>query len=252
MFLQERHEKIIELLNENSRVNVKELSELFKVTEDCIRKDLKELESKSMLKRVYGGAILNRTESKYKELRERVGVNKEEKYNIAKKAITLINNKDRVFLDTSSINLEIAKLINESDLSIIIVTNMVAIAEVITNDNIQVILIGGRYRSNAGGTNGSEADNNIRKYSYTKAFIGVCGINVDEGYISSFSIVDGNTKLTIMNCSKNNYLVMETEKFNYDEFYKFADLNNITGIITNEKPHDDTERLLKDYNIEIF
>ena len=60
MFLEERYEKIIELIEEKGRVKVKDLSNLFSVTEDCIRKDLKELESRGHLKRVYGGAIAQR------------------------------------------------------------------------------------------------------------------------------------------------------------------------------------------------
>lgn len=40
MFVEERHQEILRLLNENEKVKVKELSKRFEVTEDCIRKDL--------------------------------------------------------------------------------------------------------------------------------------------------------------------------------------------------------------------
>ena len=51
MFIEERHTNIIKLLQENGRVKVKELSQLFQVTEDCIRKDLRTLEKAGQLKR---------------------------------------------------------------------------------------------------------------------------------------------------------------------------------------------------------
>ena len=58
MFVEERHQKILHLLQENEKVKVKELSKRFEVTEDCIRKDLASMEAKDLLKRTYGGAVL--------------------------------------------------------------------------------------------------------------------------------------------------------------------------------------------------
>ena len=58
MFVEERHQEILHLLQENEKVKVKELSKRFEVTEDCIRKDLASMEAKDLLKRTYGGAVL--------------------------------------------------------------------------------------------------------------------------------------------------------------------------------------------------
>ena len=44
MFIEERQQAIEKVLQEQGKVRVRELSELFQVTEDCIRKDLKTLE----------------------------------------------------------------------------------------------------------------------------------------------------------------------------------------------------------------
>ena len=55
MFTEERQSAIENCLRENGKVKVKELSEMFQVTEDCIRKDLKILENAGKLKRTYGG-----------------------------------------------------------------------------------------------------------------------------------------------------------------------------------------------------
>lgn len=50
MFVEERHQEILYLLQENEKVKVKELSKQFEVTEDCIRKDLASMEAKNLLK----------------------------------------------------------------------------------------------------------------------------------------------------------------------------------------------------------
>ena len=46
MLARERQNKIVEMVNANGSVLVKELSEMFEVTEDSIRKDLSLLEKK--------------------------------------------------------------------------------------------------------------------------------------------------------------------------------------------------------------
>lgn len=236
MFLEERYEKIIELIKVNGRVKVKDLSNLFEVTQDCIRKDLKELESRGHLKRVYGGAILQRNYDEIKNIDKRKNINVEEKKAIAAKAISLIDNNDIIFLDVSTNNLEIAKELNETDKEITVVTNMIEIVlELRSNKNIKVICIGGEFNKEVGAIVGAAADRYIRNFIFDKAFIGLCGINIETGYISTINLEDGNTKRTIIECSSKSYLVMENEKFNYEEFYKFANLTEVAGVITEDK-----------------
>lgn len=55
--LQERHQKILDMLNNQGEVRVNELSQIFEVSDVCIRNDLSELEDKGMLSRVHGGGI---------------------------------------------------------------------------------------------------------------------------------------------------------------------------------------------------
>ena len=236
MFLEERYSKIIELVNKNGRVAVKDLAKEFEVSEDCIRKDLRELENRKKLKRVYGGAIVNRCHSDIKPVDERKNVNSEIKKQIAENAIHIIEEKDIIFLDVSTINLEIAKKLKDSQIKITVVTNMLEIAmELKRCTNIMIITVGGTFNSEVGAVIGAAADRYIKNFTYDKCFIGVCGINKESGDVSTINLEDGNTKKTIIECSNKSYLVMESEKYNYDEFFKFAKLDEVTGIITENK-----------------
>lgn len=235
MFLEERYEKIIETIEVDGRGTVKDLAKKFQVTEDCIRKDLRELESRGKLKRVYGGAMINRTHNDIKPVDERKNINIEKKKKIAQNALNIIKEEEIIFLDISTNNIEIAKELNLSNKKLTIITNMIEIIlELKNNPNIKVISIGGEFNKKVGAIVGAAADRYINKFTFDKAFIGACGINRDTGYISTNDLEDGNTKKTIIECSNQSYLVTEKEKFNYDEFYKFATLNDITGIITEE------------------
>lgn len=60
MLAAERRKKIIDLVHQNKRVLVSDLSRMFEVTEETIRRDLEKLEKDGILSRTYGGAMLNR------------------------------------------------------------------------------------------------------------------------------------------------------------------------------------------------
>ena len=118
MFVEERHQKILHLLQENEKVKVKELSKRFEVTEDCIRKDLASMEAKDLLKRTYGGAVLPDTmhPGHTNFVSTRKDKNIKEKQQIAKKAVKLIRPGDMIFLDISTTNIELAKQIQKQEL----------------------------------------------------------------------------------------------------------------------------------------
>ena len=83
MFTEERQGAIEKCLREKGKVRVKELSEKFQVTEDCIRKDLKTLENAGKLKRTYGGAILSQDYPRERDVVDRRNYHLESgRYNI--------------------------------------------------------------------------------------------------------------------------------------------------------------------------
>ena len=59
MLVEKRQESIVEQVNQEGSVLVKELAKKFDVTEDSIRKDLTALQKKGLLKKTYGGAVPN-------------------------------------------------------------------------------------------------------------------------------------------------------------------------------------------------
>lgn len=125
MLARERQNTIVEIVNREGSVRVKNLSKKFGVTEDSIRKDLAHLEKDGMLKKTYGGAVRVRTNSHDRYVSQRIDKNVEEKRVIAKRAYEIIQDGDVIFLDISTINIELVKLIVEADRPVTVVTNMI-------------------------------------------------------------------------------------------------------------------------------
>ena len=125
MFIEERHEAILRTLHEHGKVKVRDLSEKFQVTDDCIRKDLKVLENAGCLKRTYGGAILSQDYPLERDVVDRRNVNVEKKAAIAEKALGLIRDNETIFLDISTTNIKLAELLVEKHRRVVVVSNMI-------------------------------------------------------------------------------------------------------------------------------
>lgn len=253
MFAEERVEKIIGLLNENSKVVVKELSKRFNVTEDCIRKDLKALEKRGILERTYGGGVLNRKSAPHYDISIRKNTNLEGKLKIVEKAFELIQSRETIFLDISSTNILIAEKIAKSNKKLIVITNMIDIIRCFSNcEHVDVIATGGVYNKELNGFVGSTAIEIISRHKVNRAFIGSCGLNMFDKSVTTFDMEDGNTKKAIIHSGKKVYLVMESRKFQYDGTYKFANIYDVDAIIVDEMPDEVICRELEENNVQLI
>lgn len=254
MFMEERLEKILDLIKENNKVFVKDLSKQFNVTESMIRKDLNNLQKEGLVERTYGGAILPRGIAENSTMDKRLEKDTKIKEIIAKKAFDVINDFDTIFLDISSTNYILAKLLSKSDKKITIITNMVEISSLFNNPNsdIELICIGGLYNKKLGGVTGSEAISSISKYRFNKSFMGICGINISNRSIYNFDLEEGNTKNAIISSSKEVYLLLQNEKFDFDGAYRFASLEEADFIITESTPNPKILESLQKIKIEVL
>lgn len=237
MFITERHEKIKEKLQVEGRVTVKELSQAFSVSEDCVRKDLKALENEGQLKRTYGGAVLSTDYPLMRDVIDRHDVNQEKKNLIAEKAMKMIRENETIFLDISTTNVRLAKLLLQWGKRLVVVSNMIDILQILSNSKeITAIGTGGTMVRTVNGFLGAQTIEFIRHYSFDRAFVGTCGLDFTDAAITTLGAEDGLTKRAILSSSRHKYLVMENDKFYFNDSYKFAHFDEIDGIITNELP----------------
>lgn len=253
LFAEERLEEIIKLLHHDGKVIVKELSKKFKVTEDCIRKDLKNLEKQGLIQRTYGGAVFKRQSAEKSDVIIRKNVNLESKGKIAEKAFEIIQPGETIFLDISTTNILVAEKIANSNKRLTVITNMIDIIRAFSNSNFaDAIGIGGIYNKHLNGFVGSTAIEDISRYKVDRAFIGSCGVNIFDKSVTTFDVEDGNTKKAIINAGKKIYVVMESKKFYIDGVYKFADIYNIDTIVVDEQPDEAVCSTLEEMDIEII
>ena len=239
MFVKERLDIILKLLNENGKIEVNALSRQFNVSKDLIRKDLQKLEDQGLLERTYGGAVPKRAIAKNLSVWSRLSSNIEEKKKIAKKAVTLINPNETIFLDITSINYFLADEILKKDISITVITNMIDVMHLLYHsNNIKLIGIGGTLNKELDGFVGSVSIDQIKKYKSDKAFIGVVGIDTVSGSLNTFDSEDGLTKEAIINSAKKRYLITERQKTFQDGNFIYSNIDEFDGIISDDIPKD--------------
>ena len=253
MFLEERQEKILELLEENGKVLVKELAEKFSVTEDSIRKDLAALEQDGKLKRTYGGAVVIREKLHVAEAIKRRTLDVEAKRKIAAAAFKLISPRDMIFLDISTINIALADLLIKSNNEYKVVTNMIDVMTILTlNPKIDVISIGGHINRSRDGFCGGMSYEYVSRLKPDISFIGAVGVDVKENSVSTYNIDEGITKAKVIQVSKRAYIVAQASKFSTDGNYNFSTLDSIAGIITDSKPKSDICNAAENHGINII
>lgn len=251
--MKERHERILEILRNEGKVFVKDLSELFQISQVAIRKDLQILEQNGSLTRTHGGAILERKTAGTSTFHDRFVNNVEVKQEIAKKAFDHIEDGDHVFLDISTTNYLLARLLSQSTKRVSLLTNMVDVGPLFINNlHTTLICIGGVYSKTLGGVIGAAASENICHYQTNKAFIGTGGINIKANKISNFDLEEGNTKKTIISQTKKTYVLAELDKFYMDATFNFATLDEIEYIITNGEPDKEIKKLSQKYHVSIL
>ncbi|MDR1389984.1 MAG: DeoR/GlpR family DNA-binding transcription regulator [Treponema sp.] len=252
MFAEKRRENIVELVNNRGQVRVKDLSVQFSVTEDCIRKDLAILEQQGLLSRLYGGALKRRTNPHEFTVAQRLDRNTLLKQKIAARAFSLIHEGDTVFLDISTANVELAALLALSPLHVTVVTNMVEVMlKLGVPCETDMVFIGGSFGPGRDGFIGAAAIAAIEQYRFDTAFMGVAGVDLYRNRAETYLAVDGLTKQAAMKASEKKYLLVEARKFSNEAPFKYAGLEDFSGIVTAEKLDAEIKKALKRYPLEI-
>ena len=147
------------------RVTVKELSQFFSVTEDCVRKDLKALEKEGRLKRTYGGAVMSTDYPLMRDVIDRREINGEKKEDIARTALERIRENETIFLDISTTNILLARLLVQWEKRLVVVSNMIDILQVLSaSREITAIGAGGTMVRTVNGFLGAETIEFISRY----------------------------------------------------------------------------------------
>lgn len=231
MLAAERRANIARMAEQHGSVRVAELSRMFDVTEETIRRDLEELEEGGYLKRTYGGAVnINGTGLELPFAR-RVESHREEKNVIARCAAAMVQEGETIILDASTTALWLAKhLIDRRDLTVL--TNSIQVVmELAGRPGVRVICTGGNLRDRTLGFVGPLAERAISGYYVDKVFMSGKGLTPDGGLTDSNEL-EVELKKVMLAAAKERIALVDSSKLGHRGFARIEGLTGFTAIIT--------------------
>jgi DeoR/GlpR family transcriptional regulator of sugar metabolism len=245
----ERQRKIVELVNQRLSVRVSELSKIFSVTEETIRRDLEKLEKDKLLMRSHGGAVSMEEEQSETSYLEREITNAAEKKAIARQAIKHIEQGDQIVLDASTTAWYMAKEL--PDMPLTVLTNSIKVTiELSKKEQIKVISTGGALLSQSLSYVGPLAERSLNMYHVNKVFLSCKGVHMERG-LSDFNEMQALLKKQMLEMADEKILLADSSKFGTRAFSHIAPLSKIDTIITDSKIDEQTKKQLEERNIKI-
>ncbi len=246
----ERRAQIADLIKKQRTVNNAELMERFDISIETVRRDLDDLEKQGVLRKVYGGAVVNVSLNSEPEYANRSQMNAQQKDAIAEEAAKLIQPGDTVFLGvgtTVQAMVQYMKSIPRLTVFTNALRTAVALSEI---PECTVILPGGQLRNKELTISGFPAEENLVHFNVDKAFIGIGGIT--ENGITDFHIGEAQLHRRLVMNAKQSVALADGSKLGVRALNNVCSLEQISLIITDSNARKQTVAQLKDAGAKII
>jgi len=247
---EERRRAIVELLNRDGRVLVRQLARQFRTSEVTIRKDLEVLHEQRHLQRTHGGALTAREGAlEDPSLREKEQLHRQEKLRIATAAAEIVRPGQVIILDSGTTTTAIARALKARD-NLTVVTNAVNIAAELSTSSMEVILTGGTLRRNSFSLVGPIAEETLRHLNADLLFLGVDGLDVRYG-LSTPNLLEAKVNRVMIEVARRTIAVCDASKFGRRSLSQIAATAALQEIITDRKAPKQDVRALRKLGIEV-
>ena len=249
MLTSQRKQLILEKLSAEGQVQSKALSILFDVSEDTIRRDLRELAGEGRLQRVHGGALPS--SSAIAPFAERQSVKMDAKKRVARKGVQLISSGQVVIVDGGTTTSELITFF-PPDLRITVVTHSPGIAlGLVDHPSIEVILIGGRLYKHSIVAVGAAAIEGIENIHADLFFMGVTGIHPDAG-LTTGDFEEACIKPAFSGRAAETVVLASPEKINAASSFVIGDVSSVNTIVVEDSTDKDWIRAVSEKGVSVL
>lgn len=247
MLQYERFEIIMQMLDSRSSVRVADLSRALGVSESTVRRDIRDLAEAGRLRKVFGGAVTIDEDGNGRnsaggeriisarsvDLDVKEGLRTDEKIAVASRAAELIEKNDLIYIDAGTTTGNMIDRITCTTATY--VTNGVRHAMRMAAKGLTTYLVSGRVKAYTEAVIGHEAVDYLRKYHFSKCFIGTDGIDRESGLTTS-DIEESMVKTEAIRRSREVYILADSSKFGLVASVTFGPLDAGT-VITDRLPN---------------
>lgn len=235
------------MLAEDSGISVSTLSQKLGVSVVTIRTDLAALEEEGFVLRTHGGAM----PAFHPQILDRMRLDKERKAAIAKAAAEKIQDGDTVIISAGTTTALIAKYLLGKRNVHIVTNNTLLLTYARTNPQLRVTLVGGEFRPSEEGLVGPLAIQSLDQVFVSKAFIGVDGASVKQGFTAHL-VESADLVRKMAQQAQQVYVICDSGKFGQSGFARILPFDGVNGLITDSGLSAEFEKDLREAGVTIF
>jgi DeoR/GlpR family transcriptional regulator of sugar metabolism len=246
----ERQRRIATLIEEHGSVRASELTDLFGVAGETIRRDLAHLEKAGILRRLHGGAVAGHTraESTYdRRLREHHA----QKEAIAQAAAALVTDGSTIIIDSGTTTFHFVRALKGKRNLVVITTAVTNAIELMENPDITVVLTGGVVRPATFGSVGDMAVTNLGTLRVDQTYLAISGVSI-EGGLTYPNFEEAAVKRAMISAAAEVILLVDPSKFGHDALVRVAPLDVLSRIITTPGMDSRLKTHLRDLGVEVI
>ncbi len=244
----QRGDQILALIFRDGHVEVKALAREMAVSEATIRRDLRTLADAGKIELVYGGATLPRPSDF--SFRSKAARNVDAKREIGRLAAGLVTDEERIFLDSGTTCFEMCQFMRRRRNLHVIVNSTRLAVELGVGAEIGIILIGGHYRQDRMDAVGPLAMSTIEQLRGYLVFIGADGLSMDFGVTAS-DIDSAHLYRQVIRNAREAVLLVDHSKFLTPSLFKICEFEDISRLVTDQKPRSEWIEFLNTRGIEL-
>ena len=246
--MNKRQSQILDLLTQNKKLKVTELSEVLNVSQVTIRKDLSALEESGIIVREHGYAKLNESD----DINNRLAYHYDIKQKIAERAVESIEDGETVMIESGSCCALVALEIAKTKKDVTLITNSAFIADYIRKTgNVRIILLGGEYQEESQVMVGPITRKCAEGFFVDKLFVGTDGFTKETGFTGNDYMRSEAVKDMAKQAS-NVIIVTDSVKFQQKGVVSLLDTKKVSYVYTDSNIPEETEEYLIENNIKII
>lgn len=246
----QRIREIQEHLKKHGAVSLDDLCQRFAVSKNTIRRDINELEARQIIRKVYGGVVLNDEETTIPSIAQREITMHAEKVRIAKKAAEFVNDGDIVVIDSGSTVVHTIEHLTGKQYLTLITNSVPALNATLAYDQFHVIATGGDLYHPTDSFIGLDAIAMLKKLNANTLFLAATGISLTKGVTNS-STIESEIKKAMIQVSEQIILLVDHTKFDVVSLMTFAELNDIDILVTDMLPPQEYCQYFETHNVKL-
>ncbi|WP_454158982.1 DeoR/GlpR family DNA-binding transcription regulator [Microbacterium lacticum] len=258
MYATERQQLIEHLVTAEGRVAVVDLARRFGVTTETVRRDLDQLESTGVVRRVHGGAVpRTRASTAEPSLAERSAQSSEAKLAIARRALDAVpaDFDGSVYLDAGTTTTAIAHLLAQRPAglrALEVVTHSMTVAHLLAGaPGLSLTAIGGRVRGLTAAAVGAQTVDTISRLRPDIAFVGTNGLSAGFG-LSTPDPDEAAVKRAIIGAARRTFVVADAAKHDAELLVSFAALGQVDVLVSDVAPEGALADALDEADAEVW